>query len=178
VSCTGLLRSTFSARCALGAPIAHNRLVILLACVAAATLGTPVLSDSFPRGVPSPTSAGWQSIAGGGDTDGELIAYELHVNLLRPGLYEITRFRTAPRVAPSASKPSPEILVWNAHPGQRKPLLCFERVSRRAWWALWLAKRWHWRPVPAGGERYRLEMYRAIQIYMLHRQSLGLPPPE
>jgi hypothetical protein len=153
--------------------------VILLAFLAAAAFGAPALSDSLPRGVPQPASStGWQRITGSGATASERIAYELYVNSLRPGLYEITRFRAAPSTAEQPSGPSPEILVWNAHPGQRKPLLCFERVAHRAWWTLWLVRRSRWRPVPPGSERYRHEMQRTIQIYMLHRQNLGLPPPE
>ncbi len=154
--------------------------MLVLACLVAVALGAPTLSDTFPRGVPVPAATGWERIDGGGETDGERIAYQLYVNSLRPGLYEITRLRAVSVASgrESAAPAEPEILVWNAHPGQRRPLLCFERVSRRTWWTFWLVKRRRWQGVPPGTARYRHEMQRTIQIYMLHRQNLGLPAPE
>jgi hypothetical protein len=115
---------------------------------------------------------GWQRFAGSGDVDAEAFTYELWVNPARAALYEITRYRR--HSAADGSALSNEMLLWNSRPGERVPLLCYERVARRRPWTLWLVRHWAWRPVPPGTPRYREEMARAIRIYELHRANLGL----
>jgi hypothetical protein len=94
----------------------------------------------------------------------------------RPGLYRITRYRTLALPTPPESSPEAgnEILLWNAYPAERTPLLCFERVARRRFFTLWLVPHWTWDRIEPGTARYQAEMFRAIQIYGRHRASLGL----
>jgi hypothetical protein len=68
-----------------------------------------------------------------------------------------------------------EKLIWNARPGAREPLFCYERAARREWRTLWL-RRWAWRRLAPGTAEYRSAMFTALRVYSLHRARLGLPP--
>jgi hypothetical protein len=127
-----------------------------------------ILSDTSPGGVPAGDALlNWERYGGQADTAYETVAYELWVDPKWPGFYTITRFRS--RALERGAEDKPEILVWNAHPGERVPLLCYERVQRGSTWV--------WDAVEPGTKRYRQEMVRAIQVYGLHRTtSLGLGP--
>jgi len=108
-----------------------------------------------------------------------VVVYELYVNPLRPGLYEVTRFRVdqleGPAGASARRVKANEKLLWNARPGTRDPLVCYERVPHRGWRTLWL-RRWTWRRLPPNTAEYRSAMFTAIRVYGLHRARLGLPP--
>jgi hypothetical protein len=108
-----------------------------------------------------------------------VLVYALFVNPLRPGLYEVTRFRVdriegRPGARTRRVKDT-EKLIWNARPGAREPLFCYERAARREWRTLWL-RRWTWRRLAPGTAEYRAAMFTALRVYGLHRTRLGLPP--
>ena len=154
--------------------------LLFLALLAPACATAPGLSRRLPSGTPpAETLAGWER-AGGEAEDGErVVVYALFVNPLRPGLYEVTRFRVdriegRPGVRTRRVKDT-EKLIWNARPGAREPLVCYERAARREWRTLWL-RRWTWRRLRPGTAQYRSAMFTAIRVYALHRARLGLPP--
>lgn len=138
------------------------------------------LSRSLPRGTPPPeTLAAWERVGGEAEDGAHVVVYELYVNPFRPGLYEVTRFRVDRREAtagaPTRRAIDTEKLLWNARPGTREPLVCYERASRRGWRTLWF-RRWKWRRLAPGTAEYRSAMFTALRVYGLHRARLGLPP--
>ena len=155
--------------------------LLALALLAAATAVAQGLSDRLPEGAPpAETLAAWERADGRTEQREWAVVYELYVNPLRPGLYEVTRFRVD-RLEPGSGGrtrrvPETEKLVWNARPGTRDPLVCYERTGRRGWRTLWL-KRWTWRRLAPGTPEYRAAMFTALRVYGLHRARLGLPPP-
>jgi len=155
--------------------------LLLLAVVGPACATAPGLSRRLPREVPAAeTLAAWER-AGGEAMDGErVVVYELYVNPVRPGLYEVTRFRVDRFEGPAGGRTrrvkETEKLLWNARPGTREPLVCYERAARRGWPPLGL-RPWPWRRLDPGTAEYRSAMLTAIRVYNLHRARLGLPPP-
>jgi hypothetical protein len=152
----------------------------LLALAVASCATTGGLSHHLPRGTPpAGTLAGWERADGEAQEGDQRILYQLYVNPQRPGLYEVTRFRVD-RVAQQGDRTrrveTTEKLVWNARPGTRAPLVCYERVGRRSWRTLWF-RRWSWRQLVPDTDEYRAAMFTAIRVYNLHRARLGLPPP-
>ncbi|PYQ06039.1 MAG: hypothetical protein DMF83_13260 [Acidobacteria bacterium] len=154
--------------------------LLFLAFLVPASAMAEELSRTLPRETPTAeTLAAWER-AGGQAEDGEqVVVYALFVNPLRPGLYEVTRFRIdriegRPGGRERRVKDT-EKLIWNARPGTREPLLCYERTARRGWRTLWL-RRWEWRRLAPGSAEYRAAMFTALRVYGLHRARLGLPP--
>jgi hypothetical protein len=130
-----------------------------------------VLSNTSPAGVPAgETIATWERMSGQARSSGDLIAYELHVQPQRGALYALTRYRVH---SPAALEPGNEMLIWNARPGTRQPLLCFERVGYRNWQTMGATRRWSWEPVPHGTDRYRIAMATAIRVYFLHQAAVA-----
>jgi hypothetical protein len=155
--------------------------LLALALLAAATALAQGLSDRLPEGAPpAETLAAWERAEGRTEQRDWAVVYELYVNPLRSGLYEVTRFRVDHlEPAPGGRTrrvPDTEKLVWNARPGTRDPLVCYERTGRRGWRTPWL-KRWTWRRLEPGTPEYRAAMFTALRVYGLHRARLGLPPP-
>jgi hypothetical protein len=154
--------------------------LLLLAALAPACATSTALTRSLPRAVPgAETLAGWESAAGEAEDGERVVVYELYVNPLRPGLYEITRFRLdrLEGAAPERRRRlgRTETLLWNERPGTREPLVCYERASRRGWRTLWL-RRSTWRRLVPGTPEYQAAMFTALRVYGLHRARLGLPP--
>jgi hypothetical protein len=146
---------------------------VLALLLASATEAVRALSTTSPEGVPAGAGvAGWERINAEAETDSTLFVYEFLVDPAWPGLYTITRYRTWPSstsagAARSRTEPeSSEILIWNAHPGQRVPLLCYERVR--------VEPEWVWRAIEPGTTRYKAEMMRVMQVYGVHRSVHGL----
>ena len=137
-----------------------------LLALLAALVPLPSLSTTTPTEVPSGEAvAGWERLGGEAKrANGERIAYELLVDPKRLGLYTITRYRV--RLAGS-ERPQNEILIWNARPGTREPVRCFEHVTESGA----AASRSHWQPVVHATEPYRIAMYRAMEVYVLHRRN-------
>ncbi|PYQ11397.1 MAG: hypothetical protein DMF80_21815 [Acidobacteria bacterium] len=139
------------------------------------------LAKALPSGIPAArTLAGWEHASGEVRDGDSSVVYALYVNPIRPGLYEVTRFRVdrpESRAGGRAKRvKDTEKLLWNARPGTREPLVCYERTGRRSWRTLWL-RRWSWRRLAPGTAEYRAAMFTAIRVYNLHRARLGLPPP-
>jgi hypothetical protein len=138
------------------------------------------LARSLPRDIPTAeTLAAWERADGEAEDGEQVFIYALFVNPLRPGLYEVTRFRVD-RIegrpgAPTRRVKDTEKLIWNARPGTRAPLVCYERAAHRGWRTLWL-RRWAWRRLAPGSAEYRAAMFTALRVYGLHRARLGLPP--
>jgi hypothetical protein len=153
--------------------------MVIVPVLLVALLASPSLSRSFPAEVPhGPALEGWERLEGRVPVGEVLIAYEMWVNPRRSGLYEITRYRGF-RVKSGRAENDPawrEILLWN--PGPTEPLRCFERVAHRRFWTLGLVRQWRWERIPPHTDRLRDEMLRALQVYGVHRQGLGLPPFE
>jgi hypothetical protein len=140
----------------------------------------PGLSRSLPREAPpEETLAAWERADGEAPDGDRVVVYALYVNPLRPGLYELTRFRVDRLEARPGARTrrvkDTEKLLWNARPGTREPLICYERAARRSWRTLWL-RRWTWRRLAPGTAEYRSAMFTALRVYGLHRARLGLPP--
>jgi hypothetical protein len=139
------------------------------------------LTGTLPDGPPSAvTLAGWERADGQAEEADWAVVYSLYVNPLRPGLYEVTRFRVdrlqrRPGAA-ARRRAETEKLLWNARPGTREPLVCYERAPQRGWRTLWL-RRWSWRRLTPGTSEYQGAMFTALRVYGLHRARLGLPPP-
>lgn len=162
----------------------HNRSrrggLLLLALLGSAPAAGQDLARTLPRGVPAgETLAGWERWGGEAREPDAVVVYALYVNPLRPGLYEVTRFRVDRFERRPGGKTrrvkDTEKLLWNARPGTREPLLCYERAGRRSWRTLWLP-RWTWRQIAPGTTEYQTAMFTAIRVYSLHRARLGLPP--
>jgi hypothetical protein len=154
--------------------------LLLLAALAPGCASSSALTRSLPPAVPAAaTIAGWETAAGEAEDGERVFVYELYVNPLRPGLYEITRFRLDRVEGPAEARRRhvgrTETLIWNARPGAREPLVGYERESRRGWRTLWL-RRWTWRRLVPGTPEYQAAMFTALRIYGLHRARLGLPP--
>jgi len=138
------------------------------------------LSRKLPPETPSAeTLAAWERADGEAEDGPQVVVYSLFVNPRRPGLYEVTRFRVdriegRPGARPRRVKDT-EKLIWNARPGTREPLVCWERAAHRGWRTLWL-RRWAWRRLAPGSAEYRAAMFTALRVYGLHRARLGLPP--
>ncbi len=154
--------------------------LVLLAALAPACASSTALTRSLPRAVPAAkTVAGWEGAAGEAADGGQVVVYELYVNPRRPGLYEITRFRLDRLEGGAEARKrrlgQTETLLWNAHPGAREPLVCYERASRRGWRTLWL-RRWTWRRLDPGTPEYETAIVTALRVYAFHRARLGPPP--
>jgi hypothetical protein len=152
----------------------------LLALLAPGSVTGPGLSRSLPREAPpEKTLAAWERADGEAQDGDRVVVYALYVNPLRPGLYELTRFRVDRLEARPGARTrrvkDTEKLLWNARPGTREPLICYERAARRNWRTLWL-RRWTWRRLAPGTAEYRSAMFTALRVYGLHRARLGLPP--
>ena len=154
--------------------------LLLLALLVPTSGMAEELSRTLPRATPSAeTLAAWERADGEAEDREHVVVYALFVNPLRPGLYEVTRFRIdriegRPGGRERRVKDT-EKLIWNARPGTREPLLCYERTARRGWRTLWL-RRWEWRRLAPGSAEYRAAMFTALRVYGLHRARLGLPP--
>jgi hypothetical protein len=146
-------------------------MTVLLPLLLAATESARILSGTFPEGVPSGKAlVGWERINAEAETPTHHFVYELWVNPRRAALYEITRYRTWPssseESASASGVASAEILVWNSRPGQRVPVLLYERVREESSWV--------WRAIEPNTDRYRAEIQRVIQVYGVHRAVHGL----
>jgi hypothetical protein len=155
--------------------------LLLLTLLATAPAGAQGLSGRLPEGAPpAETLAAWERADGRTEEGDWAVVYELYVNPQRPGLYEVTRFRVdrLERGPDGETRrvPETEKLVWNAHPGTRDPLVCYERTGRQGWRTLGLP-RWMWRRLAPGTPEYRSAMFTALRVYVLHRARLGLSPP-
>ena len=150
----------------------------LLALACASTHGLRPLSDTLPVGLPSARArADWERIEGHYETEAEHVRYALFVDPQRPLLFRITQYRVSPRrgAGRERGEDGPEMVIWNATPGQPGPLRCFAEVLGRP-----LRRRGtppSWRDVNVSTDEFRANMGRAIEIYgRVHRAGRAGPP--
>lgn len=87
--------------------------------------------------------------------------YRFYVNPGWRALYQLMRYRVR---FPGESGATPlEKVVWNRQPGQRVPLLVWERVRER--------EPAEWRVVTPGTAEYRTEMGHLMEILLVHRAA-------
>ncbi|HVD76919.1 MAG TPA: hypothetical protein VNH43_04885 [Vicinamibacteria bacterium] len=158
----------------------RRALLVFLALLGPVSGMAAELARTLPPDIPTAeTLVAWERADGEAEDGEHVVVYALFVNPLRPGLYEVTRFRVD-RIegrpgAPARRVKGTEKLIWNARPGTREPLVCYERAAHRGWRTLWL-RRWAWRRLAPGSAEYREAMFTALRVYGLHRARLGLPP--
>jgi hypothetical protein len=149
----------------------------LVALSCASAHGLRPLSETLPAGLPTAKMrADWERIDGDYETATEHVRYALFVDPERPLLFRITQYRVSPRRGVSAPRgeDGPEMVIWNATPGQTGPLRCFAEVLappvRRGTPP-------SWRDVDVSTEEFRANMSRALQIYgRVHHEGRAGPP--
>lgn len=132
---------------------------------------------TFPAEVPSITA--WERIDGRLErTDGEL-RYSLYVDPRHPALYRLTHYQVfeGPSGPEALRESTVEALLWNASPGERRPLRCFHWQAARPADALEPAREAGWRALDSGSDEYRQEILRTLQVYAVHRMLRLDPPP-
>src|SRR5207245_5588598 len=147
--------------------------LVLVAALAAGPATPGGLAGTLPSNVPAPqTRAGWERVSGEVRDGDAAVVYELYVNPIRPGLYELTRFRVDRLEAQGGGRArrvkDNEKLLWNARPGTNEPLICYERTGRRSWRTLWL-RRWSWRRLGPDTAESRAATFTAIRLHNLRR---------
>ncbi|HKC13997.1 MAG TPA: hypothetical protein VKI41_18380 [Vicinamibacteria bacterium] len=119
-----------------------------------------------PEGVDNVSA--WEVVEGRFENARAAGAYRFFVSPRRQALYQLMRYRVTFRAPVSEeerqNRPT-EKLVWNQHPGERVPLLCWERVvptdSAPA----------YWRELSPGSAEYVWEMRVLIQVLSLHQTA-------
>jgi hypothetical protein len=151
--------------------------VVVLAC--ASSRGGRPLSDTLPAGLPSAAvRADWERIEGDYETPTEHVRYALFVDPEMPLLFRITQYRVTARKPAGGRKgatDSAEIVIWNATPRLRVPLLCFTEEPAagerpRGGPATW-------RDVDPATPEFRASMNRALQIYGRVQRAGKAGPP-
>jgi hypothetical protein len=125
-----------------------------------------LLAQDRPGALPSHAVVSqWPRVAGDADFGrGLRVSYELYVEPSRPMLYAITRYRVSPGRGRADQN---EMLIWNAQPGTREPVLCFERVMRPATSSA--AASVEWVPVAQSSPTYRDAMMIAVRVYSAYQ---------
>lgn len=93
--------------------------------------------------------------------------YRFYVNPLFQGLYQVMRYRV--RFTIDGQTAPTEKVVWNRQPGQREPLLVWERSAT--------GEPVRWRSITPGTEEYVIEMGRLMQVLSAHGAARTLPLP-
>jgi hypothetical protein len=110
----------------------------------------------------------WEVMSGEFATAQAVGAYRFYVSSGHSALYRLMRYRVSFLAASTEAErrnwPT-EKLVWNAHPGARVPLLCWERVE-----AIGSAPA-HWRELNPGSPEYVAEMRVLIRVLYLRRAT-------
>src|SRR5204862_5942948 len=102
--------------------------LLFLALLVPASGMAEELARSLPRDIPTADPlAAWERADGEAEDGEQVVVYALFVNPLRPGFYEVTRFRVDRMEgrpgAPARRVKDTEKLIWNARPGTRAPLV-------------------------------------------------------
>ena len=139
---------------------------MISALVLAASSLVPLAEDR-PGVLPShEVVSQWPRVSGNADFGrGLRVSYELYVEPSRPLLYAITRYRVSPGRGAADQN---EVLIWNAQPGTREPLLCFERVLQPPVKEGAMATV-EWVAVPHGSQDYRNAMQTAVRVYFAYQ---------
>jgi hypothetical protein len=150
---------------------------VTLACASAR--GARPLSDTLPAGLPSAAvRADWERIDGDYETPTEHVRYALFVDPEMPLLFRITQYRVTlrkPAAGPKRAEDSGEIVIWNATPRLRVPLLCFTEEPAARERPRGAAATW--RDVDPATPEFRESMNRALQIYDRVQRAGKAGPP-
>jgi hypothetical protein len=149
------------------------------ALVVLSLLAGAAAEEPAPRADPlaeftSPTPDGvdnvsqWEVVKGEFENAHAAGAYRFYVSPGRQALYQLMRYRVSFRAPVSEEERrnrSTEKLVWNGHPGERVPLLCWERVAATG------SAPAYWRELSPGTAEYFWEMRVLIQVLSLHQTA-------
>ncbi len=122
----------------------------------------------------SPTHEGvadisqWEVVGGEFENTHAARAYRFYISPGHRALYQLMRYRVsfpAPVSEEERRNRSTEKLVWNRHPRERVPLLCWERVEATG------SAPAYWRELSPGTAEYDLEMRVLIQVLALHQTA-------
>jgi hypothetical protein len=119
-----------------------------------------------PEGVDNVSA--WEVVEGRFENAHAAGAYRFYVSPARQALYQLMRYRVtfrAPVTEEEKQNRSTEKLVWNQHPGERVPLLCWERVGATD------SAPAYWRELSPGSPEYVWEMRVLIQVLSLHQTA-------
>src|SRR5258708_32766739 len=103
----------------------------LLAGAASATRGDGLAEFTSPTPESVDNVSAWEVVEGRFENTRAAGAYRFFVSPRRQALYQLMRYRVtfrAPVTEEERQNRPTEKLVWNQHPGERAPLLCWERV--------------------------------------------------
>jgi hypothetical protein len=146
----------------------------VLSILAGAAAGEPAPRGDRPATFASPAPEGvgnvsqWEMVEGEFENTHAAGAYRFYVSPGHQALYQLMRYRVtfrAPVSAEERQNRSTEKLVWNGHPGERAPLLCWERVAATG------SAPAYWRELSPGTEEYVWEMRVLIQVLSLHQAA-------
>ena len=125
---------------------------------------------------PSPEDVGdvsqWEMVAGEFENAHASGSYRFYVGPRHPGLYQLMRYRITfrpPLSEEESHNQSTEKLVWNRHPGERVPLVCWERIEATDGAAA------YWRELSPGTSEYVQEMRVLIKVLYLHQSARKQP---
>ncbi|HXB56868.1 MAG TPA: hypothetical protein VN461_19050 [Vicinamibacteria bacterium] len=148
--------------------------LFLLSLLAGAAAEEPATRGDQLAEFTSPAPAGvdnvseWEVVEGKFENTHAAGAYRFYVNPGRQALYQLMRYRVAfraPLTEEERQNRSTEKLVWNGHPGERVPLLCWERVVATG------GAPAYWRELSPGSTEYIWEMRVLIQVLSLHQTA-------
>jgi len=116
---------------------------------------------SFARELPGDVSdvSAWEVVRGNFTSPGAAGRYAFYVNPRWQALYQLMRYRV--RFTEDGDAAPTEKVVWNRRPGERVPLLVWERVAAR--------EPAEWRALVPETAEYQVEMGRLLQILSVHR---------
>ena len=125
----------------------------------AAEVSEDPLSATLPEAVADAGERkGWDRVDGRVEFGRSTVLYAFWVNPRFNGYYQITQYRMW---RTDHSEGETEKVIWNATPGERRPLQVFELVDGV------------WRRIPPGTPLYDREMMHVIKIYELHNVARG-----
>ena len=139
--------------------------LLLLGSAPASTQDAPpTFAAVLPNGVAD--VSGWEVVSGEFETARARGAYRFRVNPSRRAIYQLMRYRVQllyPASELERARRSVERVVFVRRPGEREPLLCWEREPPGTSPA--------WRVVPPRTDEYKLEMAMVMQVLEVHRAA-------
>jgi hypothetical protein len=146
--------------------------LFVLSILAGAAAEEPASRGIRPAELNSPAPPGvadvsqWEMVGGEFENAHVAGAYRFYVSPGHQALYRLMRYRVTFRFPVSQDEKrnrSTEKLVWNRQPGERVPLLCWERVEATD------RAPAYWRELSPGTSEYKSEMRILIQVLSLQQ---------
>jgi hypothetical protein len=146
--------------------------LLMLSLLAGTAAEGPALRGEGPAEFNSPAPPGvadvsqWEMVGGEFENAHVAGAYRFYVSPGHQGLYRLMRYRVTflfPVSQDEKRNRPTEKLVWNRHPGERVPLLCWERVEATD------SAPAYWRELSPGTSEYISEMRILIQVLSLQQ---------